>query len=133
MTDPTTAAARWLAGLQNAGSKIESGVRGVTVPPGAAAAKQKGVYIQNVTANADKWAARTAAVPLSTWQEDMITKGIPRIASGAQQAEAKMTAFLTKFLPFVAGVQRSLPPRGNLEANIARMVANARGLAQYKG
>ena len=87
--------------------------------------------MNNVQANATKWATRTAAVPLSDWQQSMTTKGIPRISSGATAAIPKMQSFLTKSLPYIQNAVSSLPPRGDLNANIARMTAFVQKMSQF--
>lgn len=130
--DPQAVAAKWSTNLSAATASITSGVQGVTVAPGQAAARQKAVWLQNIQASADRWAARTSAVPLSAWQQDMIQKGIPRIAAGAQGAVPKMAQFMTSFLPHVEAGRSALPARGNLEQNIARMTAMVRHNAAYK-
>lgn len=129
---PDQVAAEWASRLSGAGQKIQAGVQGVTVAPGQAAARQKQVYVANVTARADKWASRVAAVPLSEWQQSMVNKGLPRIASGAQAAQPKMAQFMAKLLPFQQNLKGSLPPRGNVDQNINRMVAFVRGMSQFK-
>jgi hypothetical protein len=129
--DPNAAAARWAQNLAGAGPRIGEGVNNVTVAPGQAAARQKQVWLANVQGSADKWAARTAAVSLQEWQQAMIQKGAPRIAAGAQAAQAKMAAFLTAFLPHVEAGVRALPPRGNLEQNIDRMARLVRHNASF--
>lgn len=131
-TDPATAAAKWAQNLGAATQRIQAGVQGVTVAPGQAAARQKGVYVANVTASADKWATKTAAVSLSDWQQATINKGIPRIATGAQAAEPKFQAFLTKLLPYINSGKASLPARGNLQANTQRAVAWIQYMANFK-
>ena len=132
MKDATASAAKWAAGMQNAGTAIQDGVQRVQTAPGLTAAKNKSAYVQNVAAAANKWAARTAAVPLSEWQNAMITKGLPRIATGATAAQPKMQAFLQNFLPFVESAVNALPPRGTLDQNLARANQLARQLATYK-
>ena len=129
--DPNQVAADWASKLGAATSKITAGVQAVTVAPGQMAARQKAVYLQNVQAAGDKWAARTAAVPLGDWQAAMVNKGIPRIASGASASQAKFASFLSHFLPYVDQARRSLPARGTLDQNIARMVAMVRANAAY--
>jgi predicted transcriptional regulator len=121
--DAATVAQRWVDRLASAGDKITQGVQGVTVAPGAAAARQVAVWAANTAAAQGKFARNVAAVPLSTWQQATITKGIPRIASGAAAAHDKMVAFMTKFLPYVMSAKASLPARGSYEQNKARMVA----------
>lgn len=129
---PEQIAQKWATNLGAATTSITHGVNAVQVAPGQAAARQKAVYVQNVTAAADKWAANTAAVPLSSWQQDMINKGIPRIATGASAAQPKMASFMTQLLPYIQSGVSSLPPRGNLQQNTQRAVAWIQHMAAFK-
>lgn len=124
-------AANWASRLSQSTQAITDGVQGVTVAPGQAAARQKTVWQQNTAAAANKWAARTAAVPLSDWQQAMVTKGVPRIAQGATAAQPKMEAFMTKLLPYIESQRNALPARGDLSANINRMVAFTQAMAKF--
>lgn len=130
--DPAAAAQRWATNLAAATQAITDGVNAVTVAPGAAAARNKAAWVQNTPAAADKWATNTAKVTKEEWQSAMTTKGIPRIGPGAQASQPKMQAFLQTFLPFVDNVVAGLPPRGNLEQNIARSAAFARKVATFR-
>lgn len=132
MQTPDQIAARWAQGLGSASQKIADGVDSVRVAPGQAAARQKAVYLANVQASADKWASNVASVPLSAWQDAMKTKGVPRIAQGAQAAQPKFTAFMGQLLPHIERTRSALPARGNLDANINRMVAFTRGMSGFK-
>lgn len=125
-------AAKWAQNLSGATQAITDGVNGVTTAPGLAAARQKDVYVANVTASAGKWATNVAAVTLPAWQQAMITKGVPRIASGAQAAQPKFTNFMNQLLPHIATVKSQLPARGGLEQNINRATAMIRGMAKFQ-
>lgn len=122
-------AAKWAQGMQSAGPAITAGVQANTVAPGLAAARQQAAWVANTTAAASKWATNVAKVSNSDWQQAMITKGVPRIATGATAAQPAFEAFMNKLLPAIASVKSSLPPRGNLEQNITRAGAFARGMA----
>lgn len=128
---PDQIAAKWAQNLQAAGPSITAGVQAVTVAPGQAAARQKQVWTQNTTAAADKWARNTAAVPLETWKADMLNKGVARIGQGAQAAQPKMVSFMSKLLPYQQTLKQQLPPRGNLQQNLARMTQFVQGMAQF--
>lgn len=129
---PDQVAARWAQGLSAAGQKITDGVNAVTTSPGQLAARQKSAYVANVSAAADKWAGNVSKVTTEQWRADMINKGIPRIATGANAAQPKMTQFLTQFLPFVDSAAASLPSRGTYEQNKARAVAMMDKVHQFK-
>lgn len=129
--DPTVVAAKWANNLAGSTQAITDGVNAVTVAPGTAAARQKDVWAQNVAASKDKWARNTANVSLQDWQADMINKGVARIAGGAQAAQSKQAVFYGKLLPFIDAQKAALPPRGNLEANIARANAFMRKMATF--
>ena len=64
----------------------------------------------------------------------MLTKGLPRIASGAAQAEPKFQAFMSEFMPHIEQGLRQLQgmPRGDLNQNIQRMVAMVQHNARFR-
>lgn len=134
MITAQAAAEKWSRNLGQAGDSIRAGVASVTTAPGAAAAAQKQLYVQRVMEQADKWAARVGAVSLSSWQDSMITKGLPRITSGATAAVPKFTDFMTQFLPHVEAGARQVRgmPKGSLDASIARAAAMIRHNSQFK-
>lgn len=129
---PDQIAAQWASRLAASGQRITDGVNAVTVAPGQAAARQKAVWQQNTANAADKWASRVASVPLSDWQQAMTAKGVQRIGTGAQAAQPKFAQFMGQLLPHIAQVQGTLPPRGDLSANIQRMVQFTQGMAKFQ-
>lgn len=128
---PQDIAAKWKANLSASGQRLTAGVQSVNVAPGQVAARNKSGYVQGVMDSQDKWAANVAKVSLSDWQQAMIQKGVPRIATGAAAAEGDFTDFMTKLLPYQASVVSQLPARGGLEQNIARSAAFIRGMANF--
>ena len=130
---PDQIAAEWANGLASKTAKIQAGVQAVSVSPGAAAARQKTVWLQNLQASADKWAQRVSQLSTADWQTAMINKGIPRIATGAQAAQPKFAAFMTRLLPHIQSGRSALPARGNLQTNIQRMVQFTNHMASFGG
>lgn len=131
---PQQVAQKWMTRLQGASQQITDGVNAVTQAPGAKAAASKALWVQQVTASADKWAARTGAVTLDQWKNAMLTVGIPRVATGAQAKVGKVESFMTEFLPYVetqAAKVRSMP-KGGLANGIARATAMIQANAQFK-
>ena len=129
---PEQIAAQWASRLGGSSQRIADGVAAVQVAPGQAAARQKGAYAQGVQANVDKWASRVAGVSLGDWQSAMTGKGVQRIGAGAQAAQPKFAQFMGQLLPHIASVKGSLPARGNLDQNIARMTQFVQGMAKFQ-
>lgn len=132
---PQQAKEKWLRNLTSATQSITDGVNAVTTAPGVKAAQAKQLWLSQLQANADKWATNVAKVGLGEWQAAMTTYGIPRIAQGAQAKQAKVEAFMTKFLPHVTQGAAAVAamPKGGLENGIARATAMIRHNASFKG
>jgi hypothetical protein len=132
--NPAAVAAKWATNLTNATQSITLGVQSVTVSPGMQAAANSAGYLSGVQANVDKWKANVGNVTLAAWQQAMITKGVPRIATGATEGKNKMQNFMQTFLPYVEQSKAALAstPRGSLESNIQRMTQWTRMMAQFR-
>jgi hypothetical protein len=133
--DPQAATTKWVNNLSNATQAITAGVNAVTVAPGVTAAKAVNTWLARVQASASKWQKNVGAVSLSDWQTAMTTKGIPRIATGAQAAQGKYQAFATSFFPYLqTGVnQVKAMPKNSLSDSIARATAMIQHNAAYAG
>ena len=132
MPSPADAAARWAQNLGGASQRYIAGVQAVTVAPGTLAARAAPLWAQNTAAAQGRFAKNSAAVQLGDWQNSSVTKGAPRLSSGAQMAQPKMEAALTRVFGWINQVKGSLPPRGDIEANIQRSAAFARGMNKLK-
>lgn len=123
MQSPDQAAQDWVSGISAKTEKMKAGAQAVKVAPGQAAANNKAGYLAGVQANVDTWARNVAAVSREQWISDFVNKGVPRIATGASQAQAKMSAVFQQLFPHIEQSVSRLPPRGTYEQNKAR--ANA--------
>lgn len=130
---PDQLAQAWATNLAAAQPRMQAGVQAVQTSPGQAAAAQQAVWLANTTAAANLWAQKVAAVPLGTWQQAFITKGLPRVATGAQAAQAGFAATLGKIMATERTIVAGLPARGNIDQNIARSAAFARAMNAARG
>lgn len=133
-TDPQAVAQKWSRNLGNSGQDIQAGVQAVTQPPGAKAAANVAGWIAGIQRAQQKWQTNVGRVTLGDWQNAMITKGLPRIATGAAAAEAKFATFMTSFLPYVnrGAAQVAAMPKGGLQNGIQRAIAQITWNSQYQ-
>lgn len=132
MPSAAEAAAKWATALPAAQQRYVDGVNAVTVAPGALAARAASTWAANTAAAQSKFARNSAAVSLQSWQQATATKGAQRLSSGAQAAQSKVEQVFTRLFPAIQSAVSSLPPRGDLEANIARSAAFARAMNKFK-
>lgn len=131
MPNPADAAAKWAQNLGAAGTAYTSGVQSVQTAPGQLAAAASDRYIAGVQANVNKFKTNVGSVSLADWQNAAVSKGAPRLATGATAAQPKMATVLGQLFPFIEQVRNSLPGRGDLEQNIARSAAFQRGMSKF--
>ena len=129
-------AAKWAQNISNAQAGMTAGVQRVTQAPGVAAANQKQRFVSAMQdpATFDKWERGVRSVSLGSWQQSMLTLGIPRAAQGAQQKKDKFVTAMTALLPFVDNLRnqvRSLPANTQADRE-QRMLAWSRGMRQYR-
>lgn len=133
LDNPTQAAQNWASRLGAATQAYTDGVNGVTVAPGQLAAAAGDRWLANTTASLPRFKANSAAVSREQWQQAAVSKGAPRLASGASAAQPKMEVVFTKLFPAIRNAVSSLPARGNIDQNIERAAQFARKLNAMKG
>ena len=128
---------KWAANLGNAQQSMTAGVARVTEAPGAAAVAKQQKWVlamQDPTVQA-KWARKTGAVSLQSWQASMTNIGIQRAVQGATQKKQKMVTAMTNLLPFidqVASQVRAMPDNTPADRE-QRALAMMRGMRNYQG
>lgn len=134
--DPNQVAQKWVRNLGSAQQSMKDGVMGVTTAPTQLAAQKSAQYAQGVqdAVNSGKWQAGLRRVDLPAWQQAYITKGLPRVASGAQQAQGKMAAFQQQWLPAAAAISAQIAqmPSGGEQNAIARSAAAISAAMKFK-
>lgn len=131
LPNPADAAAKWAQNLGAAGQAYTAGVQAVQTAPGQQAAQAADRYLAGVQANLPKFKANVGAVSLADWQNAAVQKGAARLATGATAAQPKMANVLTQLFPFIDQARNSLPPRGDIEQNIARSAAFQRAMSRF--
>jgi hypothetical protein len=129
---PQQAAQKWANGMANSADAIKQGVMGMTENPAAKAAAVADRTVSAFAAAKGKMVAGLNATSLSTIQQAMITKGIPRIQDGAAAAQPKVANVLGQIMAHVNTVVASLPARGTDAQNEQRMLQFSRGMKKFK-
>src|SRR5437660_6363253 len=106
MVDAAKAAQRWAERMQSAGERVREGVMSTDKDPIQLAISRASTWQANVSSSKamERYKAGLGRSSKSAWQQGMIDKGIPAMANGARVAQPKVQAFLSSFLPFLAGV-----------------------------
>lgn len=133
LDNPTAAAQAWANRLGASTQAYTDGVNAVTVAPGQLAAAAGDRWLANTTASLPRFKANSAAVQLPAWQQAAVSKGAPRLASGATAAQPKMEQVFGKLFPAIRSAVSSLPARGTIDQNIERSRQFALKLNSMKG
>lgn len=135
MPTPQQASDKLKRAIQNGGTSYKEGVMRVTESPMQKAVDNQQKLVQNwmQAVNDGKWARNLLAVPLTEWKTRTSEIGSSRYTQGADKAATNYKKFADEFFPHVASVQAEVQamPSLTLDDNIARMVANARGMARF--
>lgn len=133
--NPSTVAQKWAQNLGASTTSIQNGVAAVQEAPGAKAASQAQLLKAKFNAAVDsgKWASRVGSVSLQDWKNSMTTKGIQRVASGAQAAQPKMQSFMQQWLPVAAQISATVDamPKNTIEDSVNRAAAAIRAAADF--
>ena len=131
MPTAASAAAKWKRQMAAAGQAYEDGVNSVDVAPTAQAADSIDRMVSGMAeAAADGRIERgLRSVSLADWKKSTIEKGKARLSQGAAASEDRTRAAMEENFRDIEEVRASLPPRGTLQDNIARMTAYAEGMA----
>lgn len=129
-------AKKWQQNFSGSTATVQQGVQSVTVAPGQQAAAAQATMRSRILQAIDsgKWAANVSAVSLQSWQNSMLTTGVPRMADGATKGLPKMQAFMQQWLPFVYNAQQQVKqmPNATPQDRINRMIQNVQLLSQFK-
>jgi type IV secretory pathway VirB2 component (pilin) len=121
---------------QAATADYKNGIMATTVSPMASAAKAVDQWFQGVQKayNDGTYVDALNSTPISVWQNAAVTKGAAAYAPGVAAAAQTIADFHQQRMQAQAGIdsQLSQMPRGDLQTNIQRMVAQVTGMSQFK-
>jgi hypothetical protein len=130
---PEQATTKWLNNINTAGDRMKTGAMNVQVAPGQKAAAAADKWLMRVQQSQAKYKNNVSRVSLQEWQNAYITVGIPRVSQGAAAKQAKYTAAMADFIPYLTqGVAKiDAMPKVTLQDSIARAVAMINHNAAY--
>jgi hypothetical protein len=133
---PQQVADKWASQTKASTGNYIAGVRGCQVNPGELAAQAQDKYAAGVqeAVSSGRYADGCRSVSPSQWKDACEKTGAQRISSGVDKGKAKAATFFAEFLPQQAVVteQTKAMPSTTLEDRLARMVAQARGVAALR-
>lgn len=114
---------------------IVAGIDKVNKAPGISASEKQAKMRAKLVAKIDDgtWATRVRAVSLEEWKEKAKVKGVPRIATGIDEAHDKQVNFAGQLLPAVdkAVAEVKKMPDLTIEDSIARSNKMIREMAKF--
>lgn len=133
---PQEYAEKWSRRTSAAGADMQRGIERTQQAPGALAAAAQPALVANWNnaIQSGRWAKRVAGVSLQDWKTATISKGVPRVAQGAQQAQSKMATVAQSLLPAVdaAAAQARAIPKVTIEDSVNRAATYMRAMRAYK-
>lgn len=129
-------AEKWARGMQGATQSMKDGIAGVTEAPGVKAAAAADKYAAGVAeaVSSGRYAANSRAVSLADWQQAMLNKGIPRVASGVTAAKPAVQRYLDIALPIAEQSKQQCAGMPSLteEDAIAKVRVNMQNMKRIK-
>lgn len=124
---------RWVQNGTASSQKYKDSIMSLVDDPLQKAADAGALYLQKIQeAEAmGKRAAGLRAFGFDNWKKVTASKGSVRLGQGMSESQDRYMRQMTQLLPFIDNLVDTLPPRGDLNANIARADKFMRGMAGY--
>lgn len=134
LRDPAKTAKKLIANLSNSTDAVREGVMAVTEAPGKKAVANKAGYLAGIQRGLTKWETNLGNYPLNKWKDDMIKKGVDRIATGIANAEPKLVDFYSQMKTYLDGTQSTIDsmPSVTQDNKKQRMLANYERMLKFK-
>lgn len=124
---------RWVQNGTASSQKYKDSVMSLVDNPLEKAADASALYLQNIQAAeaSGKRARGLRDFGFDNWKKVTANKGSVRLGQGMSESQDRYMKQMTQLLPFIDNLVDTLPPRGDLNANIARADKFMRGMAGY--
>lgn len=125
---------RWVQNGTASQSKYKDSINSLTDNPLDKAADASSSYLAGV-ARAEQMGTRAMglrAYGFDNWKRKTSEVGSIRLGQGMQASQDRYSKSMATLLPFIDNLVESLPPRGDLNQNVARADRFMRGMADYK-
>jgi hypothetical protein len=135
MISPEEFAEKHARRLKGSLEDMRAGIERVTEAPSKKAVAKQDKMLQNLTqaVTSGKWARNLNAVSLESWKQDILEKGLGRVAGGVDRAHDKVVNFASQLLAHEASLLTQLDkmPDLTLEDSINRATAWIRGMSKF--
>lgn len=133
---PAEFADKWKRRISASSQDIRLGVERVTESPTEKAIAKKDKMMARLmeALQSGKWEAGLRRVSLQDWRDAMLTKGLGRIAQGAEAATGKVEQFAAELLPHIEQGKRAIAsmPDVTLEDSINRVSVFLRHMHDFR-
>ena len=128
------AAANWAGSAGRAATNYSEGVNGYSGDWAGATTRQQATMVTNWTQaiSSGRWANGVNATGTAGWKSATTAK-TSNYTTGFQAGAQKQSVAIGKIMNFLGSAVPALPPRGDINANLARANALALALHQQKG
>ena len=128
------AAAAWAASAGRAATSYSEGVQGYSGDWAGATTRQQSVMVNNWTqaVSSGRWSQGVNSTGTAGWKSATVAK-TTNYTTGFQAGAQKQSVAIGKIMNFLGSAVPALPPRGDINANLARSNALALALHQQKG
>lgn len=128
------AAANWAASAGRASTNYSEGVNNFSGDWAGATTRQQATMVNNWTqaVSSGRWAQGVTNTGTNGWKSATQAK-TTNYTTGFQAGAQKQAAAAAKIMSFLGSAVPALPPRGDINANLARANALALALHQQKG
>lgn len=133
--DPSAVTSRQIQNVQNNAAKMRAGIEAVSQSPGAKAADNIDVMVQNFLAKVNDGSLEQAlrGIDLNAWKQQAL-EGVSRVGPGMERKRATIEEFHRQLQAYQIQYTKNIDamPSGTLASSRDRMLANFDQMSKFK-